>query len=125
MFCESFGTQSKMVAFISRFDLRKGQNKVKPGQKRSNFQNQIFLTKTCLSRLVLSQDQKRVIYFYVRQLEMPEIAFQKVTSSPLPVSYQCMVKIKILLCYLVCVLFVCSFTTYGSVFWITPKFWIL
>ena len=44
--------------------------------KRSNFQNQNFHLKTCLSCLVLSQDSKNVI-FYVRQLEMSKSAFQK------------------------------------------------
>ena len=77
MFYGSFGTQNTMVAFIFGFDPRKGQYKVKLGQKRSNFQNQNFLLKTNLSCPVLSQDSKNVIYFYVRQLEMPKIAFQK------------------------------------------------
>ena len=36
----------------------------------------IFLTKVYLSCAVLSQDPKNVIYFYVRQLEVPKIAFQ-------------------------------------------------
>ena len=77
MFYGSFGTQNTMVAFIFRFDPRKGQYKVKLGQKMSNFQNQNFHLKTCLSCPVLSQDSKNVIYFYVRQLEMSKIAFQK------------------------------------------------
>ena len=100
MFYGSFGTQNTMVAFIFRFDPRKGQYKVKLGQKRSNFQNQNFHLKTCLSCPVLSQDSKNVIYFYVRQLEMPKIAFQKVTSSPLPGFLTiAQPKIKILLWY--------------------------
>ena len=35
------------VAFIFRFDPRKGQCKVKLGQIRSNFPNQDFLPNTC------------------------------------------------------------------------------
>ena len=77
MFYGPFGTQSTMVTFIFRFHTRKGQYKVKLGQKRSNFQNQNFILKPCLSCPVLSQDSKYVIYFYVRQLQIPKIAFQK------------------------------------------------
>ena len=77
MFYRLFGTQNTMVAFISRFDPRKGQYKVKPGQTRSNLQNQNFLPKSCLFYPVLSQDSKNVIYIYLRQLEMPKIEFQK------------------------------------------------
>ena len=54
------------------------------GQRRSNFETQKFLFKTCLSCPVLSQDSKKVICFDVGQLEMPKMRFKKVTSSPLP-----------------------------------------
>ena len=39
---------------------------------------------------------QKLIYIYVRQLEMPKIAFQKVTSSPFPVFffYHCTAKYK-------------------------------
>ena len=66
-----------MVTFIFKFDPRKGQLQVKLGQIRSNFKIQSFLTKTWLICADLSQDSKNVIYFFVRQLEMPKIAFQK------------------------------------------------
>ena len=77
MFYGPFGTQNSMVTFIFKFDPRKGQLQVKLGQIRSNFKIQNFLTKICLSCADLSQDSKNVIYFYVRQLEMPQNAFQK------------------------------------------------
>ena len=59
----------------------KGQGQGHPrsssGQKRSDFENQQFLFKTYLSCPVFSQDSKNVIYFDVRQLEMPKNAIQK------------------------------------------------
>ena len=73
----SFKMQNSMVAFIFKFGPRNGQFQVKLGQIRSNFKIQDFPSKTCLSCKVLSQDSKTVIYFYVRQLEMPKIALQK------------------------------------------------
>ena len=57
-----------------------------PGQTRSNkvrFSNLKLYYKTCLCRPVLSRDSKNVVCFYVRQSEMPKIAFQKVMSSHL------------------------------------------
>ena len=45
-----------------RLDLRKGQYKVKLGQKSSNFHNQNCHLKTCLSCPVLSQDSRNVIF---------------------------------------------------------------
>ena len=83
MFYGSFGTQNSMVTPISKFDPMKGQCQVNLGQIRSNFQFQNLLRKTCLSYPDLSQDSKNVIHFYVQQLEIPKIAFQKVTS-PIP-----------------------------------------
>ena len=77
MFYGSYGTQNTMVAFIIRFGPRKGQYKVKLGQIRSDFQNQHFLAKACLSCRVSSQDCKNAICFYLRQLETPKIAFRK------------------------------------------------
>ena len=47
MFYGSFGTQNSMVTSISKFDPSKVQCQVKLGQISSNFQNQIFLIKTC------------------------------------------------------------------------------
>ena len=76
MLYESFGTWKLMVAFIFKFGLRKGQCQAKLDQISSIFQMQHFLTKTCLSCPVLSQDSKNV-YFHVRQIEMPKTAFQK------------------------------------------------
>ena len=75
-FYGSFWTQNSMVTLIFKFDQRKGQLQVKLGQIRSNFKLQNFITKICPSCAVLSQDSKKYIYFYVRQLKMPEIAFQ-------------------------------------------------
>ena len=77
MFYGSFGTQNSMVAFVFKFDPMKGQLQVKLCQIRSNFKIQNVFPQICLSYAVLSQDSKNVIYFYVRQLEMPKIAFQK------------------------------------------------
>ena len=73
-----------MVTFIFKFDPRKGQLQVKLGQIRSNLKIYNLLTKIGLCRAVSSQDSKNIIYFYVRQLKMLKIAFQNVTSSPLP-----------------------------------------
>ena len=112
----SFGTQKTMVTFISEIDRRKGQFKVKLGQIRSNFKTQNFLTKTCLSYPLLSQDSKNVTYFFLRQLQIQKQHFKKVTS-PLPgLLTIAQPNIKILLWNLVCMLLVCSFTTYISCF---------
>ena len=54
---------------------RKGQGQANLGQI-STFQN-------FLSWPVLSHDSKNVIYFHARQLEMPNVLFSEVTSSPL------------------------------------------
>ena len=72
----SFGTQNPMVTFIFKFNPRKGQSHVKLDQICSYFRNQNFLTETWLSCPVLSQDSKNVIYFGLRQSEMPKIVFQ-------------------------------------------------
>ena len=77
MFNGSFGTQNLMMTLIFKFDPRKGQLEVKLGQIRSNSKIQNFLTKICLSCADLYQDSKNVIYFCVRQLEMPKNAFKK------------------------------------------------
>ena len=95
-------------------------------QIMSNFPNQNFLLETCLSCPVSSQDSKNVIYFNVKELGMQKIAFQIVTSWPLPGFLTiAQPKIKILPWNLICLLFVCSFTTCSSVFRLTPKFLIL
>ena len=84
MFYRSFGTQNSMVTYIFKFELRKSQSQFKLSQIKSNFQIQNCLTETCLCCSVLSKHSKSVIYFVVRQLKMPKIAFpNKVTSSPL------------------------------------------
>ena len=72
----SFGTQNLMVILIFIFDPRKGQVQVKLGEIRSNIKIQKLLTKIFLSCAELSQDAENVMYFYVRQLAMPKIAFQ-------------------------------------------------
>ena len=45
MLCGSFGTQNTMVAFIFRYDPRKGQYKVKLGQKGQILKVKIFFQK--------------------------------------------------------------------------------
>ena len=40
-----------------------------------------FLTKRCLSYPVLFPDSKNVIFFRVRRLELPKIAFQKLPKT--------------------------------------------
>ena len=76
MFHGSFGTQNSMVTFIFKFDLEKGQLQVQLGQIKSNFKTKTFV-KICLYCTVLSQEPKISFTFYVRQLEMPKVAFQK------------------------------------------------
>ena len=83
-----------IVTLISKFDPRKGQFQVILGKIRSNFKTKKFLTKTCLSFPVLSQDSKNVIYFYVRQLEMPKIAFQGSDVITYLFFYDCTAKYK-------------------------------
>ena len=68
--------QNSLVASISKFDPRKRQCNVKLGQTRPNFETQNLLTKTCLFCPVVCQDSKNV-FFSVRQLVMPKIAFKK------------------------------------------------
>ena len=63
----SFAMQKTMDGLISKFDPRKGQFHVKFDQIWSDFKIQNFLTATCLSYPVSSQDSKNVIYFYIRQ----------------------------------------------------------
>ena len=77
MFYESFGTQNWMLTFVCKFDPRKGQCQVRLGQIKSNFQVLNFTKKTCLSCPVLPQKYTDVINFYVRQLEMTNVAFAK------------------------------------------------
>ena len=92
-----------MVAFVSKFDPRKGQFQVKLGQIGSNFKIQNFLTKTCLSYPVLHHDSKNVIHFYVRQLEMPKVAIQKsdvITDVFLPLHSQKSITVKFGMCVL-------------------------
>ena len=57
-------------------DPRKGQIQVKLGQIRSNFKIQNYLTKVCLLCSFVSGLPQNVI-FYVRQIEIPNIASQK------------------------------------------------
>ena len=112
-----------MVTLIFKFDPRKGQLQVKLGQIRSNFKIRNFLTKIYLSCADLSQDSKNVIYFYVRQLEMPKNAFQKCDV----ITFTCFLaiaqaKTKILLWNFVCVLFVCIPIIYSGFFKNFPRF---
>ena len=66
MFYGSFGTQKTMVTFISKL-----------GQINLNIKIQNFPTKNEYLVEFIFWDSKNVIYFYLRQLEMPKIAFQK------------------------------------------------
>ena len=120
----SWGTK---IPFSRLYKVKLGQ-KGQTGSKRPNFHNQKFLPKTYLSCPGLSQDSKNVSYFYLGQLEMPKIVFQKSDI----ITFTCFFfltiaqpNIKILLWNLVCVLFVCWFIANSSVFWMTPKCWFL
>ena len=115
-----------MVTLIFKVDQRKGQLQVKLGPIRSNFEITNFLTKTCRTCADLSQNSKYVIYFYVRQIEMQKLAFQKCDV----ITFTCFLgiaqaKTKILLWNFVCVLFVCISITHIPAFWITWNFRIL
>ena len=69
-----------------------------------------------LSGLV-SGFQKNIIHFYVRQLGMPKIAFQKLTSMPVPVFLAiAQLKRNILLSNCVCLLLVCILIAYIPIF---------
>ena len=85
MFYRSFGTQNLMVTLIFKFDARKGQLQLKLGQIRSDFKIQNFVQKYAYLVQISLRISKNVIYFYVRQLEMPKMHFINVTSLPLPV----------------------------------------
>ena len=69
------------------------QGQVKFRSKRSNFETPNFYCET-IPCSFLSQDSKNTICFVVRQCEVPTIALQNVTSSPLPVFYHCTSKNK-------------------------------
>ena len=70
------------------------QGQVKFRSKRSNFETPNFYCEA-IPCSFLSQDSKNAICFDVRQCEVPTIAFQNVTSSPLPVFfYHCTSKNK-------------------------------
>ena len=89
MFHESFGAQKTMITFISKFDPRKSEFQVKFGQVSEFF----FFNMPILSSIV--SEFQNVIHFNVHQLEMPKVAFRKMTSSPLLVFfYHCTVKYK-------------------------------
>ena len=76
MFYVPFGAQNTMVAFILRFDTKKGQYKVKLGQKGQIFKIKIFFKKHAyLVQFFFLRIPKNVIYFYAWQLEMPKTAF--------------------------------------------------
>ena len=120
MFYGSFGTQNSMVTFMSKCGPMKGQYQVRLFQIRWNSQ---FSSQKWLYCLVLSQDSKSGTYFYVRQQEMPEIAFQKVISSPLPVLWAiAQTKARILFWYFACVLFICILII---LFWLLDNLKIL
>ena len=95
--------------------------------KRSHFQIQNLLTKPCLYCLVLCQDSKNLILFHVWQSEMPELAFQKVTSSPYLFFFWPLYskKIKILLWIFLSGLCVCMLITHILFLWISWKIWIM
>ena len=120
------GTQKTTVTFISKFDPRKDQFRVKLGQIKSNFKIHKFLIKTCLSYPVYVSGFRKCDLFLRTSIRNAKSSIPKsdvitFTCFFLPLQSN----IKILLWKFVCVLFVCSFTTYILYFWITPKFWIL
>ena len=123
VFYGSFGTQKSMVAFISKFDPRKGEFQVNKSNK-VKFQNQNFLTKTCLSYPMLSQDSKNVIYFYLRQLEMPNMPLKKWRHHLYLVFCTAKKEIGIALKLGVCVVCMWLYNIF-SVFLTNAKFWIL
>ena len=92
MFYGSFGAQNTMVAFISKFDPRKGEYEVKLGQKRSNFENKKLLKHAYLVQFCLKIPKMLLIFTY-GNLKCQKI-IKKVTSSPLPVFYHCTAKCK-------------------------------
>ena len=88
-----FRTQKPMVTFIFKFGLRKGQCQVKLGQIRSNFQIQNFLTTN--AHLVQFCHRIPKMYFVsTYAIKNTKSAFQKVTSSHVPVFYHCATKNK-------------------------------
>ena len=119
----SFGIQNLVVTSISKFDPRKGKYHVKLGQIRSFFQIWKCAYKCMPILFRLFQDSKNTIHFYVRQLEMPKNAFQKLTSSPL---HDCLEiaqpKIKILAWKFACVLFIRILMMHIPVFWCLEYF---
>ena len=115
-----------MVTFIFKLDPRKGQLHVKIGYIMSNFKIQNFPLQICLSCADLSQDSKNVICFYVRQLEMPKIAFQKCDVITFTwFSGHCTAKNKDIALKFCVRVFVSIPSMYIQVFWITWKFRIL
>ena len=89
-----FGTQKSMAAFISKYDLRKDQFQIKLGQKGQISKFNIFLQKHAYHIQFCLRIPKNVIYFYVRQLEMPKIAFQKSDVATFTFFNHCTVKNK-------------------------------
>ena len=73
----SLGTQNSMVTLIFKYDWRKGQLQVKLGQIRSNFKNSKLSCKSMPILCSFVSVFQKCHVFYVRQLEMPKIAFQK------------------------------------------------
>ena len=73
----SFGTQNLMVAVMFKFGLK--HERSMSGQTRSNYvksSNSIFFcTKIAYLVQFCLRIPKNVIYFYVRQLEMPKLHF--------------------------------------------------
>ena len=98
------------------FNRRKGQLQVKIGQKGWNFKFQNFLQKHAYLMQICLRIPKNHV-FYVRQLEMPKIAFQKCDG----ITFTCFSaiaqpKTKILLWNFVCLLFVRISITYNPFF---------
>ena len=113
-FYGSFGKQNSMVAFIFKFGPRKGQYQV----KWVKFAKSKFSLKMSLFCPVLNKDFKTttVICFHVWQLEVPKIAFQNVTSSPLPI-FTIASQQNILFSNFACVFSACSFITFIKFFY--------
>ena len=120
----SYGTQNSLVTSISKFGPRKGQDQVKLGQVRSNFQIKIYL-----------QRHAYLVHFCLRISKMSfalmydNYKCHKMRYKSDVITLSCFFfaiaqpKIKILFWNLnaFCV---CILMTYIPVFWYLEKFWI-
>ena len=123
MFCGLFGTQNKMVAFIFRFNPRKGQHKVKLGQKGQIFKIKFLPKNIPIVSSFVSGFQK-MSFIFLRTIIRN--AIKCISKSDVInftcLFYHCSAKYKaIALKFSLCVVCMQLYNIY-SVFWITPKF---